>query len=70
MLADKLAGMLCTSMEDVNEKLGMSAVKLVSDRKSSPICRVGVRLSLCKHTTERQAGENLSWRKRTIKLTN
>jgi hypothetical protein len=49
MLADKSAGMLCKSMKDVNEKLGMSADKLVSDRKSSPTCRVGVRLSLCKH---------------------
>lgn len=43
MSAEKLVDMLCTSIKDVNEMLGMSADNLASGRSSLP---------LCKHTTE------------------
>jgi hypothetical protein len=39
MSADKLADVLCTSINDVNE---MSADKMVSGRKTSPTCPLGV----------------------------
>jgi hypothetical protein len=52
MSANKLTGMLCTSINDVNEMSEMLADKLVSGQKTSPTCRVGVHLSLCKHGTK------------------